>query len=198
MSDVDIDDIIEVTLDGRYGSNVVQNVYQYSLIGGGGLTAGDALDDILEVFEAMAVLLKALLAIGYTFNRIRALNKTQQSDLGYASFAATPAGTSGGDAYALQAAYGVTLNTAKFKTRGRKFIGPFTESKVGAAGLISGTELAALMTYIDFLVDPFVAANGNWQCGVVAYTDGSFNPVTGGIVTIYPVTQRRRRPGVGV
>lgn len=101
------------------------------------------------------------------------------------------------DAYPNQVSGVIIGNTERPKSRGRKFLIPFTES-AGAGSSIISAVLALLATSLshyladETIQDTDVLSPGIARSGVnefLAFTDGVVNSILG--------TQRRRKPGVG-
>ena len=90
-----------------------------------------------------------------------------------------------------------TLNTARPKSRGRKFLFPFGEDVAGNSYLTG----AALANMADYATRILVAINFGIAAdlipGIVRATEDTFLDYAVAIVTNVLATQRRRRPGVG-
>jgi len=96
-----------------------------------------------------------------------------------------------------QSAPVIVGNTARPKSRGRKFIPGFTENAQVATELISGA-LTNLGTSLNvYLADESISAGNELIVGVASTVTGTFLPFTDGAVNSLLGTQRRRKPGVG-
>lgn len=96
-----------------------------------------------------------------------------------------------------QASAFATFNTARPKSRGRKFLYPFGEDRQAATILISAA-LTAMADYAAVAVnDKVIGALEHLVPGIVRVGIDLFLPYTVAIVTDVIGTQRRRRPGVG-
>lgn len=190
--------VARATVDMDYlGATAIQNVFHLQLTTAS-LTEAEALDDIVEILEALYILIAAIIRATQTVQRIRAVNVTSNSDIGEGNFVDDTPFTSATGSTAPQVAYGITLTTPNLSIRGRKFFGVVVEDMIGESGNLTTTALNALGDVIDFMSGPIAASNGTWVFGVVRSVDGGFSIFNGGTVSLNAVTQRRRRVGVGI
>lgn len=194
---VQLGDVVAVDFESLAGIDDVIGSYKVALTGPAPLSDADALDDLLELFEALAALMAVFLAARTTFERIRAINFTQDADLGFASFATTTEGDVTGNSVPPQACFGVSFGTDRIGSFGRKFWGTGAVSSLQSNGNWSGAALANVATAAAFMLDEFEATNGDWRFGIVSTIDDGFLPLQSASVSTTPTTQRRRRQGVG-
>lgn len=191
------DEIARVVADFRHDDRAdVQNIWHMKLTTAS-LSDADALDDILELLEALYALLTTAIHALTIFNRIRAINASQNSDIGIAVPADTTPFAGSGDAAPLQTAYGLTMQTAKINIRGRKFFGCPTEAHLSSGGIVQGPAITSLGNVGDYVTSSQAATNGTWQFGVKSSLDGLFYPFVGYAISTTAITQRSRRIGVG-
>jgi hypothetical protein len=102
-----------------------------------------------------------------------------------------------GEALPNQASAFATYQTARPKSRGRKFLFPFGETTQNGTYLIS-TALNAMADFADdTLLDATIGPLNDMVPGVPRIGVANFLQYTGAVVTNVLGTQRRRRPGVG-
>lgn len=93
----------------------------------------------------------------------------------------------------------LTANTARPKTRGRKFIPGMTEGGTAGDSEWTSTVLTNLATALaNYLADETISAGNDLIVGVPSTVDGNFYPFTDGEVNEIVGSQRRRKPGVGI
>lgn len=194
---VALGDVVRVEMRSTPSAADILNVYHLALTGPSSLADADALDDLIEAFEALALLVKAVVATAIAFDKIRAINVTQDEDLGVASFVTTTGGEETGNLAPEQIATGLTLYTGRLASFGRKFLPPPGINGVTTSGRPTSTHLTNAALVGAFLLEEFVATNGDWRFGIVSTLDGAFLPIQEAGVSTTFVTQRRRRGGVG-
>jgi hypothetical protein len=133
-----------------------------------------------------------------TFDGIRAVNRTKNSDIGQADFSALTVGSSGGEATSPTNAMGVTLRTSNLSRLGRKFVGVASETSIGGSGQVAAGTITVLASYASELLEDQIAASGNvYQFGIVDSAGMNFLQFNSAAISPTVVTQRRRRQGVG-
>lgn len=191
-------DIVRVTAKFLYNSsNVNQNVFHLQNIGSS-VTEADAIDDLLEVLEAVYAILTDLIAVINVFQEIRAVNVTQEIDVGTGIPIDTTPFVDSGQGNPPQSAYGLGLTTDRLNVRGYKFFGPTQEAAVNNSGILAAATILDLAAAGDALTAVQVATNTSWVFGVVASLDGAWLPFRSYGISPTAVTQRRRRSGVGI
>jgi hypothetical protein len=191
-------DVLEVVVSAEQSSvATIEQRYHIKNIGSG-ISAEDAVDDVLEILDALYTFLAALLHVAYTINEVRVRNRTTDEDLGnYPPTTANP-GTGSTNTDPPQVAYAITLDTLKWRTRGRKFFGPTINAIVNAVGAINSTGMTALGNVGDYMTDDQAATYSTWQFGVISTLDETFYPFVAYTIATHACTQRRRRVGVGI
>lgn len=195
---VQVDDVVRVTADFTPAvGSTVQNVFHLQNKDVAVSEAG-ALTDILVILEALYAIINAIIHASQTFDTIRAINVTQETDVGVAVPADTTPFSGTGEVSPLQNAWGLNLTTERLNVYGRKFWGSAIETQSGNTGILTGTAITAVAASGDFMTALQVATNSEWEFGVVAGSDGAFLPFLSYSLPVTVVTQRRRRLGVGI
>lgn len=190
-------DVLRVTVEGIGASGQdLQNVFHLRNEGG---TVSDAfaIDDMVEVLEALYTLLAAVLSTLLVIRDIRALNVTQSTDVGLGLFVDDTPGTNVTDVMPPQNSMGITLSTVRLGVRGRKFFGLVADDQANNEGVVSAAALLDMADVGDHMTALQVATNTSWAYGVNASFDGVWLPFVGYVIPLTVVTQRRRRRGVG-
>lgn len=192
-------DVARVDIKGLWnGVTAVQNVW-YLRNDGTSVDEADAIDDFVEVLEAIYQLLNNVLNILWVIQQVRAINITDSSDIGTGFFVDVTPGTLTGAQVAPQTAAGLILDTQRLASKGRKFFGPLQPSNFGNSGLLTAGTVTALANVGDECIIPQVATNSTWRLGIMSTLVGvGFLPFVGYGVSPSAVTQRRRRVGVGI
>ncbi len=89
-------------------------------------------------------------------------------------------------------------NTARPKSRGRKFLAPFLDSAASGPDWISTVLTALGLVLNHYLADEVVTASNDLSPGVPRTAADEFLKFGTGIVNSIVGTQRRRKPGVGM
>lgn len=195
---VGVGDIVRADVVALFNSVVtIENTFQLRNVGIE-VDELDALDDIVDILEALYQLMAGILSTLYVVQRVRAINLTDDSDVGIGAFADVTPGTSSGTTMAPQVAYGLNLVTAKLGNRGRKFFGPVLEGGADNNGVLGSTALTSLADVGSLMITTQVETNSSWELGIRGTEDGVWRRFTGYGVTATCVTQRRRRLGVGI
>ena len=105
--------------------------------------------------------------------------------------------TSLDDQFPNQVAATMTANTARPKSRGRKFAPPFVDTAAVAGDLIAGAVTALGVALNHYLSDETVFSGNLLSPGVPRVGFNTFLEFTNGVVNSVLGTQRRRKPGVG-
>lgn len=198
MVDIQQNDLVRCDMLMEFdNADDIVNSYTLQLVSASTITPIQALDDLLAIMEKIAVILKLIATTLVTFERIRAINLTKNSDIGVRVFATTTAGTVAGDALPLQTAGVITLATDNLSIRGRKFFGGIPESSNSAGGLVGGGAVTQMGNIVTELLAEHVQTNGTWHFGVKSSKDLLFHRfLSGGVSTVYG-TRRSRRKGIG-
>jgi len=175
----------------------LMNVFQVQYTGVASLDEAVVFDDIAEILERVFSILAALLNLAHTFERIRMVNLTQNSDVGDGGWPTLTAGTSVGSRMPQQVAAAITYRTADLGVVGRKFFGPMTESEYDINGAFTAGTITALTgAAAQMIVDQLVGLRP-YRFGVIRTFDGVFLPFESASLSTYAGTQRRRRVNVG-
>ena len=194
---IPIGTILRCSVEGDW-NNVSEIVNVYHIIKAAGSTdEADVLDDIIEILEALYVILGSALSTLYTINQVRVTRPLESLDVGTAFFVDDTPGTNGSETLPLQTALGATFFTQDLGVRGRKFWGPISEPVTGGGGQLTGTFPTVLADAIAFTIQHHSVTNGEYGIGVVRSADNAFLDFTSGVGSPTAVTQRRRRIGVG-
>lgn len=178
-------------------ATAVQNVFHLRN-DGAAIAEADALDDIVELLEALYVLIGGILKTLQVLQDVRVINITQDTDVGLGTFVDTTPGTVTTEAVP-QNAFGLILDTPRLASKGRKFFGPVTDLNYNEGGIIGAGALAAMGNVGDYMIVQQVATNNAWRFGVQSTLAGvGFLPFVGYGISPTVVTQRRRRIGVGI
>jgi len=195
---VGLSDIARVTVVGsNNGLAGVQNVYQLRNVGSD-VSEADALDDIVDVLEALYALLTDVLSVLYVISEIRAINQTDNSDIGAGVFADTTPGVDAGNRHPPQMAYVMSFLTGNLSSRGRKYFGPAMTGDADTQGLLSAGTLLDLADVGDYMTAQQVATNTTWEFGVFSSVGNVWRPFTGYSISLRLGVQRRRKIGVGI
>lgn len=189
--------VARVTVEGLYQSAIsIQNVYHLRN-DGTSVDEADALEDFVEVLEALYDIIEDIISAVLVIQRIRAINLTDGTDIGIDAFVDSTPGAGAGNTAPPQVAYGLNLSTNRLGAFGRKFFGPVEEGAVANDGVLTAGTISDLGDAGDYLVTPQVATHSTWRAGIVSTVDEVFLPFTSWSVSVTAVTQRRRRLGVG-
>lgn len=105
--------------------------------------------------------------------------------------------TANTDVFPNQVAPVIVANTARPKSRGRKFFSAFAENSALGSELIGAAITALGVSLNHYLADETVAGDNVLVPGVPRESADVFLPFTDGLVNSILGTQRRRKPGVG-
>jgi len=189
-------DVARVDVRGLYNNaTTVQNTFHLQNTGTS-VDEADAVDDLVEILEALYVLLATSLQVLLVIRDIRAINVTDDTDIGIGLFVDDTPGTGTGDVVP-QNAYGISFDTARLNVRGRKFFGPVIPGRIDPNGVIGSAAILELADVGDYMIASRSATNTTWRFGVIASSDGAFLPFLNYGISPTVVTQRRRRVGVG-
>jgi len=202
---VDPNDILKVTMEVTLGDgSIAQNVYHFyaaTLGVYGDSTITDAIEDWIETAynELSADLVDTITQNVCTVQKVvwdGVLGKWVVDALvGY--FTPTIVYNNASDPLPNQVSAFATFQTARPKSRGRKFLFPFGEDRQDAT-ILSAPALADMADFAaDVLTAIFLGPANNLYPGVVRAAAAEFLGFDVGIVTDLLGTQRRRRPGVG-
>lgn len=195
---VQVGDIVHATTRGTNNAlGAVQNSFQVRNVGSA-VSETDFLTDLIDWLEAIYAAIGAVLSVLYTINDVRAINISQNSDVGIGTFADTTPGSDAGNRHPPQMSYVLTLKTANLSVRGRKFFGPAMTGDADTQGLLGGATLLALADAGDLLVVPFVGASTTLEPGVRGSNPVVWRPFTTYAVSLRMGVQRRRKYGVGI
>lgn len=195
---VTTNDVVRVTVHGNFNSLIaIQNVW-YLRNDGGLLADEEALEDFVEILEALYTLLAAILSTLLVIERIRAINLTQDTDVGQDLFVDDTPGTDSGTSGAPQVCYGINFATERLGSFGRKFFGPALEANLGTTGVLDAEALGDLADVGDFATSVQVATHSTWSIGILSTVTLGFLPFTSYSITPTGTTQRRRRLNVGI
>lgn len=175
----------------------VQNVYQLRNVGGD-LAEADALDDVIEILEALYALIGTILSTLYTINDIRVINQTTNSDVGISVLADSTPGTDAGNRHPPQLAYVLTLTTNNLSSRGRKFFGPAMTGDADTNGLLGAGTILALADVGDYMTAQQIATNGTWEFGVFSTVGNVWRPFSSYSIGLRLGIQNRRKIGTGI
>jgi hypothetical protein len=191
-------DIVRADVRGIFnGVTAVQNSFHLRN-DGTSVDEADAVDDIVELLEALYTLLSAFLNTLWVIQNIRVINESDNSDVGIGTFVDTTPGNDSQEAVP-QNAYGLILDTQRLASKGRKFFGPASGLGWTTGGLLNVDSVADLADMGDYMIVAQVATNSTWRFGILSTLDGvGFLPFIGYGISPTIVTQRRRRIGVGI
>jgi len=178
-------------------ASTMQNVFQLRNVGTD-VSDAEAIDDVVEVLEALYQLLAAVLSTLYVVRDVRVVNDSSGSDVGLGLFTDTTPGTSVNATEVPQAACGVILTTTELGVTGRKYFGAIDSGNINSLGLIDATLLADLADVADYMTSVQVATNTTWEFGVNSVAALTWLPFESYVIPLYAWTQRRRRVGVGI
>ncbi len=89
-------------------------------------------------------------------------------------------------------------NTARPKSRGRKFLPPFLDLAADGSDWVSAVLTGLGLALNHYLADEVVTASNDLSPGVPRTAANEFLPFGTGIVNSIVGTQRRRKPGIGM
>lgn len=194
---VELNDILKVTVEGLgLSGQDVQNSYHIENRANA-IADADAIDDLVEVLEALYQLLTAVLSVGLIIRDIRALNVTQTLDLGLGLFVDDTPGANAQTVMPPQNAMGISLATARLGVRGRKSFGLLGDDQADDEGVVLAASILDMADVGDYMTDIVVATNSSWSFGVLASADDAWLRFNSYTIPTTIVTQRRRRRGVG-
>lgn len=184
--------------------SIAQNVYYLQALFASGQTDQTVMDAVEVWFEDMydelaAELMATMLQDWCTLQEIQFNDITDQWEVYRLIGLFLPSDTFGNVSEALpnQTSAFASFNTARPKSRGRKFLYPFGEDRQAATILISAA-LTAMSNYAAIaLNDVVIDVLNHLLPGIPRAAFDVFLPYTVAIVTDVMGTQRRRRPGVG-
>lgn len=191
-------DVIEVAVFGDIDdAEDVINVYQFRRDSVGSVSDADILDGLIDFFEAVYTIAKALHTALVVWRGVRVRNLTTGTLIGEANFATPIEGTASGQMAPYQAAALISFKTNVPRVVMRKYF-PLAEAAVGATSRLD----AAVATTMDNLAAAILgqhtmAPAGNWTFGYLSPKVGGFIAPTTSVISAPVATQRRRRPGVG-
>lgn len=190
-------DVVRADVRMNFSSNQrIQNTFHLRNDGASQAEA-DVVDDMVEILEALYVILAAILNIVLVVQDIRIINVSAGTDVGTGLFVDTTPGTVT-TVSVPQNSVSLNLSTARLNVVGRKFFGPIGSAQFSQNGIIGAGTLTALGNAGDDMIALQVATNSNWRFGVIASFDSVFLPFQSFSVTPTITTQRRRRIGVGI
>lgn len=197
---VAVNDVVRATWEMSHPAvGAVQNVWQFR---NEDVSVSDtqAVSDIVDILEAIAVIIDILIGLLQVVDGVRIINITPVPpvDVGFGTFADTTPFTGAGGVQAAQVAAGITMRTARLSVVGRKYLGLITPTRIISGGAINAGTVTILATLGTALVADFVETNTTWRAGVVASSDAVFLPFTAYSIPTFAITQRRRRGGVGI
>lgn len=105
--------------------------------------------------------------------------------------------TGTGDWYPNQVSGVLTANTARPKSRGRKFLIPFLETGAIGNDIVSAVLTAMGLALNHYIADQAIDVDNRLSPGVPRTAANEFLPFSNGVVNSLLGTQRRRKPGVG-
>lgn len=191
-------DRVRATVRGINGGlGATQNVFQLRLVSAD-LAEADALDDIIEILEALYVLIGSILSTLHVISDVRVVNDTDNSDVGTASFADPTPGVDAGNRHPPQMAYVLNLLTASLSSQGRKYFGPAMTGDADTVGLLGASTILALADVGDYMSAQQVATNGTWEFGVFSSVGNVWRPFISYSIGLRLGVQRRRKIGVGI
>jgi len=175
----------------------IQNVYHLRNFGAT-VTDEEALSDVIEILEALALLIVGVINVLQVVDGVRVVNVTAGEDVGFGTFTDDTPYTAAGLVLPTQVAAGLNLTTERLGVVGRKFFGVGSVSLINAGGIIQNDRLTELALAGEYLISLQVATETDWRFGVVASLDGEFLPFAGYSIPTMAIIQRRRRLGVGI
>lgn len=192
-------DVVRADAKFFYGSiTSVQNVFHLRNEGAS-VDEADAVDDMVQLLEALYALIGAILSTLLVLQEIRVINVTDGTDVGTGLFVDDTPGTVVNPAGAPQNCFGLVLDTARLASKGRKFFGPAHATNFGSTGIIGAGALLALADVGDYMIVAQAATNRTWRFGLQSTLAGvGFQPFLSYGISPTVVTQRRRRVGVGI
>lgn len=197
---VALSDVLRCTQEmNQPGIGAIQNVYHLRN-DGVGVSDAQALSDVIEVLEALALLIAGMINLLLIVDGVRALNVTPvpPTDVGFGTFVDSTPFTGAGQVMPTQVALGVNLHTERLSVSGRKYWGvPVVGDYINGGGVSAGA-LALLATAASSMLLPIVATNSTWRHGVVATSDKAFLSFNAFSLPTMAIIQRRRRATVGI
>lgn len=178
----------------------IQNVFHYRYVGDD-IPDFDLNPILLGYIDAMYANIEPAVPSDVSFQYIDITNVTQQVFYGPASWPTLDFGGGTGATMPEQNCALVTGGTARSKTLGKKFLGPFIATNNSDGTWISGLVTALAAFAVDYLADLTVSTLGTLEPVLVHYVNNVMTYVTDIISSstgngVY--TQRRRRRGVGI
>jgi hypothetical protein len=191
-------DVIRVDAIGTMNSvNEMVNSYEFLKVDAGSVSDLEALDDFIEIIEAIYSLIAEIMNVIAVVQKIRARNVVTKVLIGEADLNTPVEGTGANQALPWGACGLVTFPTLIPHVILKKFFGILDSGQITSTGYLTGgctTDLASVGAYL--LLDN-VQANGTWLYGFLSPKTGTFLAPGEAIVTNVPAYQRRRRPGEG-
>lgn len=175
---------------------VVQS-YNFKLLTGGPIEDGLAMDDLVELFEALWVILGGLHSVSVVFRRLRGQYTQKGRLLPERTFDPLLAGDITGNLAPPQTTAPLTFKTTTPKVMLRKMYGPMGINNLTSAALLVEGTLTSMGLAAAFLLATYAATNGAWQYGYDRGVPfGWVEPDTGQFTAV-PGTRRSRRAGEG-
>lgn len=199
MAAVDVGDVIEVILNGRFqATDEMVNVFQAEMVTVPLGTAAETITWVSEWTIAGMTALVSQVSVLYTIPTIDVFNLTQQTFLG--QFTTTLGGADAGEALPPQVTALVMARTTTLRVEGRKYLPVFGEAQQVAGRWTAGAQ-AAMTAFGAVWVDPFIDTAGTIGQGVIVTKLGGVMTASHNIlatrIIIDARTQRRRTVGRG-
>lgn len=179
------------------GVDEVVQSYQFRLMSGGNLTDLAAMEDLVELLEALWVIISQLHAIATVFRRLKGQDVVTKRILPEQTFSPVLAGVVAGDTMPQQVTIPLSFGTVVPRVILRKMFGPSATGNFNVSGEISGAAFAILGSTSAFLLADYTATNGVWQYGYNSPKALAWVEPNVGIFSGAPGSLRRRRLGEG-
>lgn len=193
-------DALRCTQEMSYpGIGAIQNVFHLENVGVA-VSDTQAIADVIEVLEALAVILTLVINALQIVDGVRILNVTPTTpvDVGFGTFSDSTPYTASGQIMPTQVSLGMNLHTARLSVSGRKFWGVPVVGSFLNGGAVIAAALTILTAAAVYMTAPVVATNTTWRFGVVAKSDSTFLSFNAFTLPAMAVIQRRRRATVGI
>jgi hypothetical protein len=177
--------------------NEVVQSYNFKLLTGGPFSDGLAMDDLVELMEALWIITKQLHSVAVTFRRLRGQYTRKGRLLPEQTFDPLLVGTVIDNLITPQVTAPLSFKTTTPNVMLRKLFGPMGENNLTGESLLqAGTQTIMGLAGV-FLLETYAATNGAWQYGYHRPVPFDWVVPDSAQFTAVPGTLRRRRAGQG-
>jgi len=195
---ISVGDMIRLSMIGDHqGLDEVVQSYQFRMISGSPLSDDLAMGDIMEVLEALWIIISQFHAISTVFRRLKGQDIVSSRLLPEQTFSPVLAGTVAGDEMPSQVMFPLSFTTTTPRVLLRKMYGPTADSIINVDGFYSAGTLQVAGAAAVFLLSPMLGTLATWEYGYDSPVALTWVVPSGSTFSNIPGSLRRRRVGVG-